>query len=199
MSRFVNKISLGLFCIILSSLCFYFSMGFNNIWLLLWIAPIFPIIYAYHYDIKSSFIVSFLSFSLGSLSLLTYAHTILPSRIFLVPIILPALFFALILVVNAMLVKHLRHWLTIFFLPSLWTSYEFIVSLLAPSGPFNSLAFTQVKFLVFAQTASITGIWGMTFILLLVGSGMSYALYFKENTRIESMPSCFPCCCSVFV
>lgn len=183
MSCSAQKTLMALLCIILSGLCFYFSLGFNGIWPLLWIAPTFPILYSYHYDAKSSFVVAFLSLSLGSLSLLTYAHTILPTRIFITPIIFPAIFFALILIINAQVVKHLRHWLTILLLPSLWVSYEFVVSHIAPSGPFNSFAFTQVKFLLFAQLASVTGILGMTFMLLLVSSGISYALYFKQSTQ----------------
>jgi len=181
MRGLTNRFASAVICIVISGLLFYVSTGFHNKWMFLWLAPVLPLMYSYKFGIKFSFSVAYISFFIGALSLLKYTETILPVKIILVPIIISSLVFSLLIVLNAVLVKRINHWTAIALFPSLWTSYEFLISLFMPSGPLNSLAFSQIQFLSFSQIASVTGVWGMTFVILLFSSGLSYAIYFKQS------------------
>ena len=59
--------------------------------------------------------------------------------------------------------------------PTAWTAYEFLVSLASPHGTASSLAYSQTDFLLLLQVVSISGIWGVTFLLTLVPSALAVA------------------------
>ena len=174
---------LAIVTFVLSGILFYFSTGFHQCWPLLWLAPIAPLVYAYYYSYSSSFWVGFFAFVLGKLNMLAYLGTGMPAVLIITPIILESLIFAIVLVVNKWTVEHLRNWLSILLFPALWTSYEFLFSLISPAGALTSLAYTQMGFQNFIQLSSLTGIWGITFVMLLFSSGISYALYSRQTSQ----------------
>lgn len=57
--------------------------------------------------------------------------------------------------------------------PAVWVALEYTFSLALPHGAYWSLAYTQADDLPIAQTASVTGVWGVTFLLLLVPSAVA--------------------------
>src|ERR1700733_4322779 len=67
--------------------------------------------------------------------------------------------------------------------PSAWVSYEYILNVLWPHGTGGSLSYTQLKFLPFLQVASLTGPWGMTFLLLLFPAMITTALFLRQTNR----------------
>ncbi|MEU5865522.1 hypothetical protein ABZ815_30435 [Nonomuraea sp. NPDC047529] len=52
--------------------------------------------------------------------------------------------------------------------PALWVGVEYLMALAGPHGAWWSLAYTQADVLPVVQTASVAGVWGITFLLLLV-------------------------------
>ena len=52
----------------------------------------------------------------------------------------------------------------------------------SPHGSAGSLAYSQLKFLPFLQLASITGPWGMTFVLLLFPAAIAIALHIRQHS-----------------
>lgn len=55
------------------------------------------------------------------------------------------------------------------------TSIEFLSMTGGPLGSFGAQAYTQYDFLVFAQLASLTGMWGITFLVAWFGSLINWA------------------------
>jgi apolipoprotein N-acyltransferase len=53
---------------------------------------------------------------------------------------------------------------------------------MSPHGSAGSLAYSQLKFLPFLQLASITGPWGMTFVLLLFPAAIAIALHIRQHS-----------------
>jgi apolipoprotein N-acyltransferase len=51
--------------------------------------------------------------------------------------------------------------------PVLWVTYEYLTAVLSPHSTFGNLAYSQMNCLPFIQIASITGIWGISFIVFL--------------------------------
>ena len=57
--------------------------------------------------------------------------------------------------------------------PLVWVAYEYINTVLSPHSTFGSLAYSQMDFLPLLQLASITGIWGIVFLLIAVPSAVA--------------------------
>ncbi|WP_416430631.1 hypothetical protein [Piscirickettsia salmonis] len=189
----IQGTTVGIFTATLSGILFYFSTGFHQCWPLLWLAPIPVLVYAYHYPIRPSAVISFSSFFIGKLNALYYLNTGMPLLLILSPIIFEPLIFSLLIIFNKWLVSKTQHWLAIFLFPILWTSYEFIFSLVSTGGALMSLAYNQLNFLAFIQVVSVTGIWGATFVILIFSSGISYATYTKQ--RVHQVISHFHSIC----
>ncbi|MET0637297.1 MAG: nitrilase-related carbon-nitrogen hydrolase [Chitinophagaceae bacterium] len=60
--------------------------------------------------------------------------------------------------------------------PFLYTSFDFLLNLFNPFGTLGILGYSQFDFLAFSQLASITGMWGLTFMITWFGSAMYWVL-----------------------
>ncbi len=60
--------------------------------------------------------------------------------------------------------------------PLLYTSFDFLLNLFNPFGTLGILGYSQFDFLAFSQLASITGMWGLTFMITWFGSVISWVL-----------------------
>lgn len=69
--------------------------------------------------------------------------------------------------------------------PLVYTSIEFIYVSLSPLGSTGSLAYTQIGFLPLVQIVTITGIYGITFIITWFNSILSIALFEKKYINIK--------------
>ncbi|WP_156677400.1 nitrilase-related carbon-nitrogen hydrolase [Nocardia sp. Root136] len=58
-------------------------------------------------------------------------------------------------------------------LPALWTSVEFLVSMVGGIGAWWSIAYSQAEVAAIVRVASITGVWGISFLLLAVPSAVA--------------------------
>ncbi|MFD9546334.1 nitrilase-related carbon-nitrogen hydrolase [Nocardia salmonicida] len=58
-------------------------------------------------------------------------------------------------------------------LPALWTSAEFLVSMVGGIGAWWSIAYSQAEVAAIVRVASITGVWGISFLLLAVPSAVA--------------------------
>jgi apolipoprotein N-acyltransferase len=85
----------------------------------------------------------------------------------------PAIAFMLATLAARYSLGHLPAWTAALVFPSAWTAYEFLYSLVSPNGTFWSLAYSQADFLPVLQIASLTGIWGIVFVLTLVPSAIA--------------------------
>jgi apolipoprotein N-acyltransferase len=130
-----------------------------------------------------------LSMLLGSLSLLYYLHVVLhlPVTAWLIPFSIASLLFA----VGVLLFRGLLHLGAVFSaviaLPAFWTVCEFLASFAPANGTAGSLAYTQERFLPILQVASLTGPWGITFLLLLFPSAVVSGLYLRHRRLSQAM------------
>ena len=66
-------------------------------------------------------------------------------------------------------------------MPVLWTSFEYLLITFSSDGSAGSIAYSQTDFLPIIQIASITGITGISFLLLLVPSAIALSVHFQQN------------------
>jgi apolipoprotein N-acyltransferase len=131
---------------------------------------------------------SALSMLLGSLTMLYYLHFVLraPVIAWLIPFSIASLLFA----AGVLLFRGLLHRGAVFSaviaLPAFWTFCEYLASFAPANGTAGSLAYTQERFLPILQVASLTGPWGITFLLLLFPSAVAGALYLWRRNRLQA-------------
>ncbi len=82
-----------------------------------------------------------------------------------------------------------------FFAPFLWVALEFLRSYLFTGFPWSSIGYTQYKFLSIIQIADITGIYGVSFLVVAVNDSIAEVLLMRR--RLREMPL-FPLSKTVF-
>ena len=165
--------------------------GMNPLWPVMWIAPIPVLLLAAE---TTSWRVAAgaaaLSMLLGSLTMLYYLHFVLhaPVTAWLIPFSIASLLFA----AGVLLFRGLLHRGAVFSaviaLPAFWTVCEYLASFAPANGTAGSLAYTQERFLPILQVASVTGPWGITFLLLLFPSAVASGLYLRGRRLLEAAP-----------
>lgn len=175
--------------VVASGLCFFFSVGLNGFGPLVWIAPIPILVLAFRAPPRQTAVLAFAAFLLGSLSLFGYLMRVIPAGMVMVSLLIPAIAFAVAVSATRFAVLHGNPRAAIFVFPAVWTSYEYVLSLLSPNGTAGSLAYTQTDFLPLMQLVSITGIWGVTFLLTLVPAALAIAWHLRREKRVTVFAS----------
>jgi len=158
--------------------------GMTPVWPLMWIAFIPVLVLATELNSwKVAACAAFLSFLLGSLSFLYDIHIVLgaPVTAWLFPLSIASLLFTMgILLFRALLRRGSVLSATVS-LPAFWTVIEYLASFVPANGTAGSLAYTQEPFLPMLQVASLTGPWGITFLLLLFPTAVASGLYARHR------------------
>lgn len=174
----------GLLAIICTSVLFWFGNDLNPWWPLLWFAPLPVLAFASRSSWWSAAIVAFLSLMAGSFAMWPYFHLLgAPFAAWLSVYSIAALVFAAAVLLFRALLLRGAFWSALLALPAIWVSYEYIRNLTTPHGTAGSLAYSQLNFLPFLQLASITGPWGMSFLLLLFPSALVIGWYTRRQAR----------------
>jgi len=170
------------------SATYYFSLGLSGFGPLIWIAPIPIIILAFDLSPRTTIVIAFSAFLLGCFTLFSYLAQLMPIGMVIVSLVIPAIAFALAVLTTRYAVLHFNHWSTVFVFPAVWTSYEYLLSVVSPHGTAGSLAYTQIDILPLVQIVSLTGLWGVTFILTLIPASIAVAWHLRRNKR-QAVPA----------
>ena len=93
------------------------------------------------------------------------------------------LFFALPLILIKLFYRRTGA-LSLIFVPALWVSFEYIRSIWVLRFPFGILGYTQFSWLKVIQIADITGVWGLSFIIIFANIA---AYFILENLLIKKI------------
>jgi apolipoprotein N-acyltransferase len=159
---------------------FLLGNGMNPLWPAMWVAPLPVFLLAA--AAESWWVVGVaaaLSMFLGSFTMLYYLCFVLhaPVIAWLAPFSLISLLFTTGILLFRSLLRRGAVIAAVIALPALWTVCEYLSSFVPANGTAGSLAYTQLRFLPFLQVASLTGPWGMTFLLLLFPSTLAAGLH----------------------
>ncbi|MBU2700091.1 apolipoprotein N-acyltransferase [Sporomusaceae bacterium BoRhaA] len=181
----IKKLLYFTITVMLSSVAYYFSTGIYNCWFLTWLAPIPLFIYTLESTMAWVIFASVITYFIGfSSSIFVYSNTIIPVSLLVYGNIIDAIIFTVLLVLFRYMAFKNKHWAWSFVFASGWTAVEFITSLHSPAGTFNSIAYTQVFNLPVIQIASVTGIWGITFLLMLVPASIALSWHYRKNSKL---------------
>lgn len=163
--------------------------GINPVWPIMWVAPIPVLLLAAETPSwRVAAAGAALSMLLGSLTMLYYLHFALhaPVIAWLIPFSIASLLFA----TGVLLFRALLHRGAVFSaviaLPAFWTICEYLASFVPANGTAGSLAYTQDRCLPILQVASLTGPWGITFLLLLFPTAVAGGLYLRRRRPVQA-------------
>ena len=165
-----------LICAALSAGMFYLSQGPANAWPLTWLAPV-PLLWLAFGDTPGwrLLAVSFLAFLIGQVYVAQcYVGAPLMSLLSLLG--LRPILFPLSILFARLIHRRLSPLPALLAFPACWTTMEFAAALLSPHGSFGSLAYSQVSVPIVLQSASLFGMYSITFVLGLFASSLALAL-----------------------
>jgi apolipoprotein N-acyltransferase len=152
----------------------YFGTGLFPRWPLMWLAPIPVLLFASRSSWWAAALVAFCAWLLGGLNLLHYFNSPLhlPPAVQAIIFTVPSLLFAISVLLFRWLVRRESWWSAALGFPAAWVSFEYVANLMSPHGTSGNLSYSQLNFLPFLQLASLTGPWGMSFLLMLFAAAL---------------------------
>ena len=175
--------------VVLTAVLLSIGDGLNPVWAVMWIAPLPVLVFAAESDSWwTAGAAAALSMLLGSLAMLNYLHGALhlPMVAWLVPFSIVSLLFAAGVLLFRALLRRGAVLGAVVAPPALWTVAEYLGSSVPANGTAGSLSYTQLKFLPVLQLASVTGLWGISFLLLLFPSAIAAAFYLRRGSRKQA-------------
>jgi apolipoprotein N-acyltransferase len=169
----------------LSAVLFFASYGLGEIWPLAWIAPV-PV-WIYCWRIRRNTWIAGAAFFLGSLNLASYYNEVLPLPVTVLALVLPSLLFWELTQLSLRCIHRLGWTAGVFAFPLFWTAIEWIRAQTSEHGTAGSIAYSQVEFIPILQVVSITGVLGLTFLLLLIPSALA-AYWISRKTEVLAVP-----------
>src|SRR5262245_55773023 len=152
----------------LTAIVTWFGTGLHPWWPLLWFAPLPVLVFAAGASWWGAAIAAAIAWLGGMLGLWHDLHDVLP-----VPVALYALFFGsetvaftLGVLLHRALLRRGAYGFAVIAFPAVRVVFECLLAIGGTDGTFGSLAYTQVELLPVLQLASVTGPWGITFLVL---------------------------------
>ncbi|MEU8251820.1 nitrilase-related carbon-nitrogen hydrolase [Nonomuraea sp. NPDC048916] len=157
-----------------SAALMHFGTGLHPIWWLTWLAPLPVLFLARRSGRGTAFASGTLAWLGGQVQMWPYFTQTLemPAPLAAGLIVGPALLYGAGVLLFRTLLARGKPLLAAAAVPAVWVSTEYAMSLAAPHGAWWSLAYTQADALPVLQTASVTGVWGITFLLLFVPASL---------------------------
>ncbi len=159
----------------------WFGNGLNPYWPLLWFAPIPVLLLASRAAWPTAAAAAFLAWFVGSFSFWRYFHLLgMPPGVVAFIFAFEAVVFALAVLLFRALLRRRALWSALVAFPAAWVTSEWVRNFALPHGTAGSLAYTQLNFLPFLQLASVTGPWGMSFLLMLFPAAVAIGLHSRR-------------------
>jgi apolipoprotein N-acyltransferase len=179
--------SFALAALVSTAALIWFGTGLTPAWPLMWIAPVPVLLYALNAGAGAAALVAGGAMILGLTNLWGYLHGALsvPLAILVRIYLIEGVVFALAVLLFRALARRRAYWGALLAFPAFLVSFEWLLNLTSPHGTGASLAYSQLSFLPFLQLASITGPWGMSFLLLAFPTALVLASHLRQESPKE--------------
>jgi apolipoprotein N-acyltransferase len=169
--------------IVATAAMFYFGNGMEPWWPLMWFAPLPVLLFSLRSQWWAAGVTAVAAMLLGNLNMWSYFTKTLgtPGSVWLGIFLVASVVFALGVLLFRVLVLRGAVWSGLLALPAVWVTSEYVRNVTSPHGSAGSLAYSQLRFLSFLQLASITGPWGMSFVLLLFPAAIAIGLHLRQT------------------
>jgi apolipoprotein N-acyltransferase len=133
-------------------------------------------------------LAALVTYAAGTLNVWSYLHDAIriPTSVIINVVVMPGVMLALCALLYRRLLLRGRTLSAICAPPAIWVASEYINSSLSPHGTFFIVGYTQMNVLPLIQLAAVTGLWGISFLLLLIPSALA-ALGSRQATHRQRM------------
>ncbi|GLQ99425.1 nitrilase-related carbon-nitrogen hydrolase [Dyella mobilis] len=178
-----KRVSTCVAAVALSAVLLWFGTGMEPMWPLLWLAPLPVLLIATRASAFRTAIVAFVAWFAGTLNMWSYLHGLIevPAADYLINFSTMALVFTATVLLFRALLRRGAYISALLSVPAAWASFEYIVNLASSSGTAISLAYSQLRFLPFLQLASLTGPWGMSFLVFSFPAALAIGAYLYRD------------------
>lgn len=179
----MKRLGVGTAATLATALLLFFGTGLHPLWPLTWFAPLPVLLFAAEASWWGAALAASSAMVLGMLNLWSYFHYALQVPLFIVVRIylIEGLVLALAVLLWRALLRRGAHCSALLAFPAFLTSFEWLLNLTSPHGTGGSLAYSQLGFLPFLQLASLTGPWGMSFLLLLFPTALATSWQLRRD------------------
>jgi apolipoprotein N-acyltransferase len=167
----------------------WFGNGLNPWWPLLWFASLPVLLFACRSSRWGAALTAPLAWLVGSLNMWHYFRVVLhaPPSIWVLTFSIAAVVFTAAVLLFRGLLRRGAWWSALLAFPATWVSSEYLLNLISPHGTAGSLSYSQLNFLPFLQLASVTGPWGMSFLLLLFPAALAIGLHLRHTAPKQAL------------
>lgn len=162
---------------LVSAALFAFGTGLHPVWWLTWFAPVPVLLLAPRVSARRAALVAALAYLLGMIGYLRYLLGVLQIPVGLAAglvLVTVGVFTGVTLLFRVVLVRG-RVLLAVLSAPAAWAGAEYLLAILSPSGSNWALANTQADDLPVLQVVSLTGPWGVAFVLITAATAAAAA------------------------
>ncbi len=179
----VRGAALGVVAMLTTAVLIGFGTGLDPFWPLMWLAPVPVLLFALGASARSAALVAGCAMILGLLNVWRLLHGALhlPLPLLVRIYLTEGVVYALAVLLYRALVRRRAYWSALVAFPAFLVSFEWFLNLSAPHGTGGSLAYSQLRFLPFLQLASITGPWGMSFLLAAFPAALALAIGLRRE------------------
>jgi apolipoprotein N-acyltransferase len=173
-----RKLFLVIVAGLVSAAFVYFGTGLHPIWWALWLAPIPVLAIAPRLRGIAAFLLGSAAWLIGEMNQWNYVrHEIeLPLQILILYFAVPAIVFGFGVLFVRSFVRRGSLFLASLAFPVYWVACEYLSAIASPHSTWGNLAYTQMNCLPVIQIASITGLWGISFIVFLFAAAAAALL-----------------------
>jgi apolipoprotein N-acyltransferase len=182
-SHSFQQIGPALVVVASTAILVYFGTGLHPWWPSLWFAPLGALLFASRTSRWAAGATAAAGWMIGDLNMLRYYHHTLrmPPVTLVVSLAVPALLFALAVLLFRSLLRRGSAWSALLAFPAAWVSFEYLINVSSPHGTAASLAYSQLRFLPVLQFASVTGPWGISFLVFLFPACLAAAIHLRPT------------------
>jgi len=167
--------------VLLSGAMWFGSTGIYHVWLLAWLAPLPLLIVLPSLRPGQAALAAWAAAALGASNfVVAYQRALAPGALVALVLVTPLPYVAVALAWRAV-ARRGGTVATALAYPALVVAAEYLVSLVSPNGTFGSVGYSQADVLAVVQLASVTGLWGISFIVSLVAAALAVAWRGRES------------------
>jgi len=184
-----RRMGAALISVAMAAVLIWFGTGLFPLWPLLWFAPVPVLVFAARSSWRAAGVTAFVAWAAGNLNLWGYYTRTLhvPALAAIEIDVVPALVFALAVLLFRALLRRGAAWTALLAFPAAWVSFEYVVNLNSPHGTAVSLSYSQLNFLPVLQLASITGPWGIGFLLFSFSAALAIGIHLWKTDAKQAL------------
>jgi apolipoprotein N-acyltransferase len=185
----VRRLGLGLGAVLLTAAMVWFGTGLHPFWPLMWFAPLPVLLFANRASWWGVALTAALGLMLGYLNQWVLFHDLLqaPAPVLARIYLSEGIVFALGVLLYRALLRRGAWWSALLSVPAVMVSFEYLLDLTSPHGTAGSLAYSQLGFLPFLQLATVTGPWGMSFLVLAFSTALAIGLHLYPTAPKQAL------------